>query len=272
MAVGAKTLTSQALKVKAASAQVFAQLKSEMAKSGIKAGITTNQFIFNRMAAYAGLRAKDEMVGIDGQPFILSPAGKMMDSIAKTSAKRLGAICQANQLDASSFSAVMDGVFALSTREPYPSTLSQRMKTAKMSPLPGGPKPPSQFPSKSFEPGLASSSYQRSAIRGMVPVRSSRAAEQARYDARLESLTADLRSLLLKGPEKIGPIPAAKREYVEQLLALIDEHHQSYKAGRVSKPFRFSHDEKSELENFCPAFKLTGLDWLELEGKPPSSS
>ena len=256
-----------ATKIKAAAAQAFAQLRADMTKNGIAPAITTYQFIFNRMAAYSGLRAMDDMSGIDGQPFLLSPAGKSMDNIARSLARRMGAICQANQLESSNLGAVLDGVFVISTQTPLPATANQgqKIKSAKTaSELPRGPKVPDNMPSPS--------ALRSFTMRSLVPTKSTRAIEQARYDARLESLVADLRSLLINGPKKIGPIPAAKREYVEQLLALIDEHHESYKSGQVSHPFRFSHDEKAELENFCPAFKLNGLDWLEMEGKPPSGS
>ncbi|VVB57523.1 Uncharacterised protein [uncultured archaeon] len=107
-------------------------------------------------------------------------------------------------------------------------------------------------------------------MRSFVPSRSIGAAWRVEYGRRLGRLVADLRQLLSTGPQMFGPIPPAKRQYIERLLGLIEEHQRRYAAGREPQPFRFSIDERNQLENFCPAFRLRGLDWLELKG--PQSS
>ncbi|MFH1095419.1 MAG: hypothetical protein V1728_04335 [Candidatus Micrarchaeota archaeon] len=135
----------------------------------------------------------------------------------------------------------------------------------KASPLSRKPPTPA---AKSESSGRAGKAKPRLSvpIRSLVPARSSKAQEQMQYDERLQRLVADLRQLLARGPKLFGPLPAHKREYVEQLLALIEDHEQRYRARQVPAPFRFSPDEKQELEDFCPAFKLRGLEWLQTEG------
>jgi len=69
----------------------------------------------------------------------------------------------------------------------------------------------------------------------------------------------------VEGPRLFGPIPVEKKVYVEQLIAFIEESERDFKVGKTRKHFCFSPEEKHELEYFSPAFKLCGLDWLEME-------
>ncbi len=286
-----------------AARQAASWLRQSMRAQGLAQGATTYQYILNQLPAKMGRSPPRPIPNIGGEPFRPSAAAQKMERLAASLAGQLERLCAGLRLPPSQMDHVVDELSVeLMSEIPAASALPasssvrsdptrsallvRKFKPVQPSPTPSAIRTPaaSQTPLAS----RTSATGQKSAVlgrarkprpsaslsgpsRSIVPSRSADASERLQYEARLTRLTADLRQLLALGPKVFGPIPSRKREYVEQLLALIEEHELRYRSGQAPDHFHFSMSEKRELEDFCPAFKLRGLEWLPTEGPAGTS-
>ena len=234
--------------------QVFQQARSGMSSAGLREGPVAFSYLFRQLSVYLRLRPGRSMPSIDGSPLPLSSQGQKMDELARSLAEKTVASCKQARLMPTQLPQVMDELYALSTDPTLMAT--------------------STAPSRIAIPPAATQTYRRRVsmgspvivARSSSPSRSMQTSRTSEYEDRLQRMVVDLRQLLVQGPQIFGPIPAQKREYVEQLISFIEDYERDYKNGKVAHPFRFSPEEKAELENFSPSFKLSGLDWVEVEG------